>query len=145
MTAGRYKVDLSAHLADCEMNYLRLQKLLPEPVAAGQRLHFQLDSGEMEIEVLECAPYTTMLAVKLWRHPGNDWGLTRLQLRMYRDAGVAEVVGTATPKPLRPRYDYPNPAMHQRDEKAQLNRYLGEWLSRCLSHGHRLTELALPV
>jgi uncharacterized protein YqiB (DUF1249 family) len=39
---------------------------------------------------------------------------------------------------VKPRYQYPNASMYQRDEKAQQNRYLGEWLSLCLSHGHSL-------
>jgi len=29
-------------------------------------------------------------------------------------------------------------AMHQPDEKAQLNLFLGEWLSHCLACGHEL-------
>ena len=37
---------------------------------------------------------------------------------------------------VRVRYEYPNRDMYQHDEKAQQNRFLGEWLSHCLNHGH---------
>ncbi len=145
MSADRYKVDLSAHLADCEMNYLRLQKILPATLAVGQQLQFRLKGGAMHIHVQECAPYTTMLDLRLCRSPGGDWGEVRLQLRIYHDAEVAEVLAGGKPTPFRARYTYPNAAMHHRDEKAQLNRYLGEWLSRCLSHGHQVAEIPIPV
>ncbi|MBD2857491.1 DUF1249 domain-containing protein [Spongiibacter sp. KMU-158] len=127
------------------MNYLRLQKILPSELRVGQHLRFQMAGGCIDIEVLECAPYTTMLDLRLSRNPHAEWAITRLQVRMYHDAEVAEVLAGGKPTPFRARYHYPNSRMHHRDEKAQLNRYLGEWLSRCLSHGHQLTELAMPV
>jgi uncharacterized protein YqiB (DUF1249 family) len=54
---------------------------------------------------------------------------------VYHDARMAEVVTFAHLRRVFPHYDYPNPAMHQPDEKAQWNRFLGEWLSHCLRHG----------
>jgi uncharacterized protein YqiB (DUF1249 family) len=49
---------------------------------------------------------------------------------------MAEVIGAEHARRFRSIYPYPNAAMHQPDEKAQLNVFLGEWLSHCLACGH---------
>lgn len=140
-----YKVDLSDLLADCEMNYLRLKKLLPEDIATGTRLSINIGRENLHLHIIECAPYTTMIDLNLNRSKTQSWLETRLQVRMYHDAGLAEVVESRGVRPILPRYTYPNDAMFQRDEKAQLNRFLGEWLSECLRRGeisaHSLTEM----
>ncbi|HCK27104.1 MAG TPA: DUF1249 domain-containing protein, partial [Alcanivorax sp.] len=38
------------------------------------------------------------------------------------------------------RYPYPNSHMHQRDEKAQWNRFLGEWLAHVHDFGRASGE-----
>lgn len=144
MRDGAYKVDLSAHLADCEMNYLRLQKILPPALQDGQLLRFEMGTSQLEITVIEQAPYTAMLELRLNRASGS-WTRATLQVRMYHDAALAEVVASKGGRPLRPRYHYPNSAMYQRDEKAQRNRFLGEWLSYCLRCGHSLENPLKPV
>jgi uncharacterized protein YqiB (DUF1249 family) len=50
-------------------------------------------------------------------------------------ANLAEVLAWAEHKRLRPRYDYPNQAMYQSDEKLQINQFLGECLNLCLRYG----------
>lgn len=52
----------------------------------------------------------------------------RMTVRMYHDARVAEVTTCSGHNCFQVEYGYPNPQMHQPDEKAQLNRLLGEWL-----------------
>ncbi len=136
MKKPRYQVNLNAHLADCEMNYLRLRKLLPKTLCAGQKLTIGVASHALQIEVRECAPYTSFLDIGLVQAKAEHWSAMRLQVRIYHDARLAEVSGSRHVHSLRQRYDYPNKQMFQRDEKAQLNRFLGEWLSQCLSHGH---------
>ena len=68
----------------------------------------------------------------------------QLTVRVYHDAQLAEVVEFAPFRRAQPRYDYPNPRMHQPNEKSQWNHFLGEWLSHCLQHGiprdHSLSE-----
>lgn len=59
----------------------------------------------------------------------------RLEARAYHDAGMLEVVGFQKARRAEGRYDYPNPAMHQQDEKNQQNTFLADWLAHCLSHG----------
>jgi uncharacterized protein YqiB (DUF1249 family) len=125
VVSQRYQIDLNGHLADCEMNFRRLQKLLPSSAAAGDCLRFGVASDAIEVLVKECALFADMPA-------------PTLHVRIYHDANLAEVMGASGLRPPRPRYSYPNAGMYQRDEKAQQNRYLGEWLSLCLSLGRSL-------
>jgi hypothetical protein len=146
MVKTRYKVDLPRQQAECEANYARLRKLMP---GAGDswRLALGADDNhrEIHIQVLERSRYTT--TVQLTQLAGDyafsDWlQLPKLTVRLYHDAKLAEVLAWEGHRRLRARYEYPNQAMYQSDEKAQLNRFLGEWLSLCLSQG-RSTLLPL--
>lgn len=142
---GRYKVDLARQLAECEANYWRLRKLLPrERPARGEQWHLAITSGDhswqTRFRVIEDSRYTTTVQIHQTDvRDRSDWLRSpRLTVRLYRDAGLAEVLAWERHRHLQPRYDYPNRAMYQRDEKAQLNRFLGEWLGLCLARGHRL-------
>lgn len=132
----RYRVDLAAALAECEANYARLLRLLPgfeyDTHAFGVGPHLQL-----HIEVTERSPYTTTLEIS---QPAAAIATVapRLTARVYHDARLVEVVAFTSRRRVQPHYDYPNPAMYQPDEKAQWNRFLGEWLSHCLQHGFHL-------
>ncbi len=134
----QYRIDLNGHLADCEMNFRRLKKLLPEDVAAGDCLRFGVATNAVELLIKERAPYTTMIELRLAKPLFEELPAPTLQVRIYHDASLAEVMGASGLRPVKPRYQYPNVSMYQRDEKAQQNRYLGEWLSLCLSLGHSL-------
>lgn len=61
-------------------------------------------------------------------------------VRLYHDAILAEVVKCQRYHQFSPRYEYPNVDMHQVDEKAQMNRFLAELLTHCLSCG-RVSEV----
>jgi len=138
VSSHRYQIDLSGHLADCEMNFRRLQQLLPVDAAAGDCLRFGLAANTVELLVKERAPYTTMLELRLHKPLFADLPAPLLHVRVYHDAKLAEVMGSRGLRPHKPRYRYPNASMFQRDEKAQQNTYLGEWLSLCLELGHSL-------
>jgi uncharacterized protein len=135
-----YQVNLGEHLADCELNYLRLQRLLPRDCAVGSRQEFGLVDATVQLLVTECAPYTTSLEVRLSRPAVAVWRSPVLSVQSYHDAAMAEVVAVAGIRVKKPRLPYPNPAMLQRDEKRQLNRYLGEILRHCLSLGHSMAD-----
>lgn len=147
----RYKVDLPRQLAQCEANYLRLTKLLPLLDSDDLRefslpMHKSTSAGGLRvmIRVEDRAPYTTTVLVSHGDIPSCDIpGLSpqalqmpELRVRLYHDASMAEVVCWQRHRGIKPRYDYPNRQMYQRDEKAQLNLFLGEWLSYCLEQGH---------
>ncbi|MBU1332306.1 MAG: DUF1249 domain-containing protein [Gammaproteobacteria bacterium] len=141
----RYRVDLVELQAACEANYARLMRLLPamREVACARRV--ALSQGEQQLgvlalEVLETCPYTTTLQVR--QEHSLPWlPVPQLEVRVYHDARMAEVVSAQSARRFRSIYPYPNEAMHQPDEKTQLNLFLGEWLSHCLACGHE----AVPV
>lgn len=134
----RYKVDLPLQMAECEANYVRLNKLISDK--AQEEFRFMISQGGHQwlhqLRVLERSRYTTTL--ELGRNSvgvSSEWiAMPKLTLRMYHDARLAEVLAWEGHKRLRPRYEYPNQSMYQSDEKFQLNRFLGEWLELCLEH-----------
>ncbi|WP_434456977.1 DUF1249 domain-containing protein [Stutzerimonas urumqiensis] len=138
----RYRVDLLELQAACEANYLRLVRLLPDmreqsavrriAISQGDRL-----IGVLALEVIETCPYTTTLKVSQ-THCLPWLPVPSLEVRVYHDARMAEVTGAQNARRFRSIYAYPNAAMHQPDEKAQLNLFLGEWLSHCLACGHEV-------
>jgi uncharacterized protein len=148
----RYKVDLSGQQADCAANYLRLRKILHELHHRDAWL-FDIGSGTVQgqlcVNVVDRAPYTTTLS--LTQPTGPDGGAPvalkapKLTVCMYHDADMAEVVGWENHRRLWARYDYPNRHMYQCDEKAQLNRFLAEWLTLCQAEGRVAFDLAAPL
>lgn len=134
----RYNMDLPAHMAECDANYLRLNKLFPTMSAedtAAIGLDLNGTSLQVRWKVLERSPYTTL--ARLSQHPEAPWShRASMTVRLYHDARSAEVVEYQGRKHfLKATYDYPNADMRQPDEKAQINRLLGEYLALCLSHG----------
>lgn len=146
----RYKVDLPLQMAECETNYARLSKLLVnqhvDKLVVQDEFRFMVARGQQNwlhvLHITERSPYTTTLELGRTAVGDNsNWlAMPKLTLRMYHDAKLAEVLAWEGHKRLRPRYEYPNQSMYQSDEKYQLNRFLGEWLTVCLEHGHSLDE-----
>ena len=134
-------VDLTGHHADCDANYLRLLKLLPDH-AERSHWRYAIGSGNSQtsiaFELSARDRYTTTVEMHL--EGSGDWNrLPPLTLRLYHDARMAEVVavnrrhGIAGQMPL--GQQYPNARMQYADEKAQVNRLLAEALAACLSSG----------
>lgn len=139
MVKSPYNVDLSAHLAECELNYVRLCRLLAR-MDEGDGREFALGEGiRVRILVTERAPYTSMLAIQQ-RHQNLAQLDSSMTVRVYHDAGVAEVSSFDGCYRVLAKNDYPNRKMHQRDEKQQWNRFLGEWLQHCLAQGRSLCK-----
>ncbi|POA22119.1 DUF1249 domain-containing protein [Pseudomonas sp. FW300-N1A1] len=136
----RYRVDLVGLQSACEANYARLLRLLPEmrnQPAARRIAMTQGDQmlGVLTLEVLRACPYTTTLRVR--QEHSLPWlPVPQLEVQVYHDARMAEVISAEHARRFRGIYPYPNALMHQPDEKAQLNVFLGEWLSHCLACGH---------
>jgi uncharacterized protein YqiB (DUF1249 family) len=136
MKKRHYSVDLAGLLADCEANYARLCRLLPN-IKSENTWHFGVNDGELSVSALDQAPYTTTLELcQLSTTPGLPD--QKMQVRVCHDATVAEVIAYQGQRRIRPKYDYPHAEMRHRDEQKQLNRFLGEWLSYCLLNGRNL-------
>ena len=136
----RYRVDLVGLQAACEANYARLMRLLPQMREQQRARRIAMTQGEqmlgvLALEVLQDNPYTTTVLVR--QEHSLPWlPVPQLQVQVYHDARMAEVISAEHARRFRSIYPYPNSAMHQPDEKAQLNVFLGEWLSHCLACGH---------
>jgi len=142
MPRRKYRIDLPAHMAECDANYLRLMKLFPalrdEDVSVFGVLLGD-DAHPVRLKVLERGPYTTLLELR--QAPHAQWNpKPRMQVRLYHDARSAEVVESQGARHFRAVYEYPNQHMHLPDEKAQVNRFLTEFLSLCLRDGVAMTE-----
>lgn len=135
-----YVTDLKSLQAECSANYLRLRRLIDgmhcdevrEIPLAGERNRF----GTLYIQVLDKAPYTTMVKVSQTGVLDQFIDSPIMTVHLYHDANMAEVTGFQQQRHFQGRYRYPNAKMHQPDEKLQLNRFLGEWLKHGLAFGH---------
>ena len=139
-TKPRYVPDLRKFIGNCESNYHRLLRLLPG-MDEEDRWVFGAENGgrdeltQVRVRVLERSKYTTTLS--LLQEPTQVECLPGILMtvRLYHDARVAEVLSFQRNRHIRQTYDYPNKKLYQRDEKAQLNLFLGEWLAFCLKTG----------
>lgn len=148
----KYTVDLAAQMAECEANYARIMQLMPD-MAELELRQFVVGVGDgkqqFRIAVTERCKYTTMVDISRQLLVGEEgsrpWtAAPSFSLRVYHDARMAEVVAFNQHRQLLAKYDYPNDKMYQRDEKFQLNAFLGEWLSYCLKYGQALTPVFMP-
>lgn len=141
---ARYKVDLPQQLAICEVNYSRLMKLTPD-LESRQEWEFAVNvdnhSVQIYLTVSERAKYTTTIEVRQYSQL-SEWAQPpELLVRLYHDACMAEVIAWEKHRRIKARYNYPNRHMYQSDEKAQMNIFLGEWLSYCLEQGRVTKDL----
>ncbi|ELR64712.1 Putative cytoplasmic protein [Photobacterium marinum] len=132
----RYSVDFAGIMRLYETNYAKLLPLLPKTDTVGDECVYKVFDHEYQLKITESTRYTTV--IELWQCSEGelpDYLVPRLTVRLYHDARVAEVCSAQQISRLQPRYDYPNLRMHQRDEKHQVNRFLGDWLAYCLKNG----------
>jgi len=147
----RYTVDLKHLQTVCEHNYWRLKKLLPElDQRSGYCFHWRQAGGheqaELRVDVVERSTYTDGLLLSQTTSRLPWCPRLDMQVRLYHDAGLAEVVAFQAARRILARNRYPNPAMHARDEKTQVNEFLGECLEHCLREGYvqwQLPDLVL--
>lgn len=162
MIKKRYTVDLSGQLAECEANYARIMRLFPDMLEVDDRQFGMALAGQdtagFTFSVTERCKYTTMMDIvpadggdmtaslngtpKSWQ---PDPGKPLFSLRIYHDARMAEMVSYNNHRHLLPSYEYPNNNMYQRDEKSQLNKFLGEWLSHCIRYGHSVDSPLVSI
>ncbi len=98
--------------------------------------------AKVRISVVEVFRYTSTLEivqlnrVSPWVNPPG------IMIRLYHDAVTAEAVLYQGHKAFFAKYATPNSRMYHRDEKRQINEFLGEWLSLCIQAGRSLTSPA---
>ncbi len=127
-----YTVDFPAIMRMYETNYAKLVSLLPR--GDDESCGYVVCGEEYLLTVIEQTRYTTLIKI-VQLSPLATQRATELTVRLYHDARVAEVCATQQTARLKPRYDYPNKRMHQKDEKHQVNQFLSDWLMHCLKYG----------
>lgn len=102
------------------------------------------------VELVERSRYTTLvrftqLGPEVQEVAGVVLNLAppTMLVRLYHDARSAEVVEVRNESRFKEVYEYPNPRMRARDEKAQVNRFLGEYLAMCLRYGLASEQVAV--
>ena len=135
LATQRYIQSLPKYMTLCEHNYVRLSKLLPKERSANSVRKVKLGHSEFAIIIDDSAKYTLDISIK--QLTGMVKGVSPLYLtvRLYQDAKVAEIIHHDYHQRIKPSYGYPNPKMHQKDEKYQLNAFLYDWLVACVEHG----------
>lgn len=140
-----YSIDLSAQMAACDGNYIRLLKLLPRLLqgegreiaisAAGEER--QKERTVFVLEVVETFRYTSTVRISQKRpRPASEVYLPpEMLVRLYHDANTAEVIAYQQQCWFRAVYPLPDGRMYHPGEKDQLNRFLTEWLNLCLQRG----------
>jgi uncharacterized protein YqiB (DUF1249 family) len=154
----KFPLDLSAALAVCDWNYLRLLKLLPRSkIGNFQSIGLpnlgKLNNPVVELRVLEDFRYTTTIVMTIitssLHHADSEpaprtkagasefFKLPHLRVRLYHDACTAEVIeyqGEISfflrAHPIKDLQ--PGNAI---DDKQQVNELLAHWLQLCLDHG----------
>lgn len=137
-----YCADLQGLLEQCELNYQLFNALLTDFVTAADKnclnvmkiphQQFKCDKLRLSLKVTDVARYTTTLSLTI-QPPGiKKIQQTRLIVRLYHDAKMAEVMEGSGPSAIKAVPDKTEIGVKAVDEKQQINRFLGECLRACL-------------
>ena len=133
-----YSIDLPTHMAECDVNYHKLQKLFQNMRLEDEcllRILFSERVFNISLAVQDRGPYTTTVRISQIAET-DDWVLIpNIAVRVYHDAKSAEVIKVGNQKVFHGVYEYPNRKMRQPDEKEQINKFFGEVLSLCIENG----------
>ncbi len=135
-----YHVDLQELMRVYETNYAKLNALIPSTPRKDDVRCYQAAAMMYQLQVEEVTKYTTLVTI-CQSDEFSVFPLPTMSVRLYHDARVAEVCKADQLHQVRAKYEYPNYKMAQKDEKAQLNRFLGDWLTFCLKHGISRTPI----
>ncbi len=135
----KYIPDLVQLGATFESNYNRLIRLI-RMMGDVERIRFSLHNGlayvgQVHMTLVESCKYTDTFLLEQTAAAGKWVNNPKLTVRLYHDAGVAEVIARDGRQLAQGVNVYPNQKMHLPDEKSQLNTFLSEWLSFCISYG----------
>lgn len=136
-----YHVDLAELMRVYETNYAKLNALLPVGHEVGDVRCYQAVNMVYQLTVNEVTKYTTLIDI-CQSDAMPVFPLPKMSVRLYHDARVAEVCASGDFSRVKAKYDYPNTKLLQKDEKFQLNKFLGEWLTFCLKTGISRSPIA---
>lgn len=126
----KYVPDLQKLQSICSRNYGLLVRLLPlEYDPKANWLIKVADTLEFNLTVLDKTPYTETMKLSQNSPSIPQFMATEIEFRIYHDAQMVEVLSYQKQTRLRQKYTYPNPMLHQKDEKVQVNALLKDWLN----------------
>jgi len=129
-----------------EGNFIRLKSILPVVPPVGIQLVSRTpDDLDLFLSVESAARYTRELRLT-YRFPGRH-GLTPepdLSLRLYLDAGMAEVRGWASSQQHGVLRTLHHHILRELDRRWAVNMMLGKWLEYLAERGHRFVTDSRP-
>jgi uncharacterized protein YqiB (DUF1249 family) len=124
-------------MREYERNYERMRFLVPGLRGmSGRNVSRAPTMPELHLEVLDQSAYTTTLVLTYALEiDGSRLPEPEVQLRVYHDARMAEVLAVREPGPAGGAAwcSLRHSAMSR---KWRFNRFLGKWLAYCLQQGH---------
>lgn len=133
--AGKYVPHLPSMLAVCDHNYARLLRLLPDCDTLDLTYRFRVNNAlSYQIVILDSSRYTSTVEISQVALDTPEYLKPVMQVRLYHDAQMAEVLSSQQIGAIQASYTYPNVKMHQPNEKAMVNQFLAEWLAFCVRH-----------
>ncbi|MBT8449441.1 MAG: DUF1249 domain-containing protein [Gammaproteobacteria bacterium] len=135
MTNKTYQYPFGSFMQQCEFNYSLLCRLMPTNNDEDTFVYRLDDGTQLELNVTEQHRYTAFITLtQKHTHSRQELLDFRLNLRLYHDARQVEVF-SPDGRAMEAIHAYPNPAMHQTDEKYNINHFLSDLLLHCLQHG----------
>jgi uncharacterized protein YqiB (DUF1249 family) len=123
----------------CEVNYGRLLRLLPDCDTEDLEYQFRVNASLLyTIKIIDCSRYTSTLEMSQKSQVEYEFLRPVVQVRLYHDAKMAEVISAQNIGSLQPSYQYPNTKMYQKNEKEMVNLFLAEWVQFCLTQSNQL-------
>lgn len=118
-----------------ENNYLRLKKLIPcLKIAEGEAISHVVGCLDLHLKVIEQSKFTTLLSLSYsFEREQGDVREPNLQIRIYHDVGMAEVLSGQLHHGRLNLSNIPDTAIM---ERWHLNRFLYKWLGFSLHIGH---------
>jgi uncharacterized protein YqiB (DUF1249 family) len=138
----KYVPHLPSILAICEQNYASALRLLPDCDSESLSYEFEINAAlSYRITILESTRYTSTIEMAQFTKNAPAFLQPVVEVRLYHDAKVAEVLSCQRISKLEPSYEYPNLHMHQRNEKQMVNIFLAEWLQFCLQQNKQKIKI----
>ncbi|HED35659.1 MAG TPA: DUF1249 domain-containing protein [Gammaproteobacteria bacterium] len=128
-------VDFVSLMDMYEENYIKLRKLIPGLSAIKNNSVSEV-KGHMSLylQIQERSKFTTTLILSYCFKEGAEQRMEpNLKIRIYHDAGLAEVMSGKLHHGRLVLDNLPSDALRQ---KWQLNRFLSKWLKYCLRQKH---------
>jgi uncharacterized protein YqiB (DUF1249 family) len=131
-----------------ECNYIRLRNLVPDLDAMPDQVCSRIEGVlDLHLRVVERCKFTTTLNLTyLFHDDEGSFPAPDMQVRMYHDAQVGEVISCGRRRGKRHANYNRMFNRYTLDEKWRMNRFLQKWLGYCLVQGHRFipSRVVLP-